>query len=144
MKKKPSTQSIQVVESILVVTPSPDAPKFYEISDILSYHIVDSKEYIQISVVEEKLSFHSTRSFSSDSYILNYVQSFPVKDHGDEEKSDSSISNHVVGVHKSHTLYFLEEVSYFRSDTLTLIDLGLPTNSYMISCTNTLSFVEEG
>ena len=85
-----------------------------------------------------------SQSFSYDSSILNYGKKFPVISRGAEEEFDSSISNHVVGVHKSHTLYFLEEVSYFRSDTLTLIDLGLPTNSYMISCTNTLSFVEEG
>ena len=30
------------------------------------------------------------------------------------------------------------------SDPFTLIDLDLPTNYYMIACTNTQSFVEEG
>ena len=40
-------------------------------------------------------------------------------------------------------LNILEIISYFRSDPFTLIDLELPGNSYMIKCTNTLSF-EEG
>ena len=35
-------------------------------------------------------------------------------------------------------------MSYFRSDPFTLFDLELPSNSYMIACTNTQSFVEEG
>ena len=38
----------------------------------------------------------------------------------------------------------LEKISYFRSDPFNLIDLVLPTNSYMIACTNTQIFVEEG
>ena len=37
----------------------------------------------------------------------------------------------------------LEIISDYRSDTFTLIDLYLPTNSYMIACTNTKGF-EEG
>ena len=36
------------------------------------------------------------------------------------------------------------EKRYFRSDPFTLIDIELPANSYMIACTNTQSFVEEG
>ena len=37
----------------------------------------------------------------------------------------------------------LEIISYCRSDPFTLIDLELPTNFYMIACTNTQGF-EEG
>ena len=33
-----STQSIQIVESLLVVTPSPVSPNFYEIYDITHTH----------------------------------------------------------------------------------------------------------
>ena len=55
----------------------------------------------------------------------------------DEEKINFSLSKHVVGVQKSDTLDVLEEISDFRSDPFTLIDLELPTNSYMIACTNT-------
>ena len=47
-------------------------------------------------------------------------------------------------MHKSNTLYFLEITAYYRSNPFTLIYLDLPTNSYMITCTNTQSFVEEG
>ena len=66
-----------------------------------------------------------------------------MKAQGVEDKFDSSLSNNVVGVHKSDTLYVLEEISYFRIDPFTLTDLVLPANSYIISCTNTQSFVEE-
>ena len=62
----------------LVVTPSPVASKVYEISDMSYYHMYDIEEDIQISVTEEKLSFHSMETFSSDSSILNYVHSLPV------------------------------------------------------------------
>ena len=48
-----------------------------------------------------------------------------------------SLSNHAIGVQKSDTLDVLEEISDFRSDPFTLIDLELPANSYMIACTNT-------
>ena len=40
-------------------------------------------------------------------------------------------------------LYILEIISYFRRDPFTLIKLELPTNSYMIACTNIQNF-EEG
>ena len=43
-----------------------------------------------------------------------------------EEEFDFSLSNVVVGVHKSNTLDILEKISYFRSDPFTLIDLELP------------------
>ena len=112
------------------------APKVYEISDISYSHIVDTKEDIRISVIEEKLSFHSTQAFSSDSAILNYVQSLPMIASENEEEFDFSLSN-VVVVHKSNNLDVLEEISYFRSDPFTLIDLEIPGNSYMIQCTNT-------
>ena len=55
---------------------------------------------------------------------------------------DFSISNDVAGVQISNTLYFLEEISYFKFDSFTLIDLDLPVNSYMIECTNNQSFEE--
>ena len=60
-----------------------------------------------------------------------------------EERFDSSLYNHATGVQKSDTLDVLEEISYFRSDPFTLIDLVLPTNSYMIACTNTRVFLKE-
>ena len=80
------------------MTPSPVAPKFYDISDISSSHTVDPEEDIQTSIVEEKLYFHPSQSFSSDSSILNSVQSLPVIAQGAEKKLDSSLSNHVGGV----------------------------------------------
>ena len=83
------------------------------------------------------------QTFSSDSFILNSVQSFLVIVSKNEEEFDFSLSNVAVGVQKSDTLDVLEEISYFRSDSFTLIDLELPSSSYMISCTNTPSFVEE-
>ena len=61
-----------------------------------------------------------------------------------EEDFDFSISNVVFGVYKINALYFLEEISYFRIDPFTLLDIDLPANSYMIACTNTQNFVEEG
>ena len=51
-EEKYSTRSIQIEESLLRVTPSPAAPKVYEISGISSSHIVDPEEAIQISVIE--------------------------------------------------------------------------------------------
>ena len=39
---------------------------------------------------------------------------------------------------------FLEEITYFRSDPCTLIDIVFPTNSYGITCTNSQCFIEEG
>ena len=59
------------------MTPSPAAPDVYEISDISSYHMADPEEDIKISIIEEKLSFHSLQKFSSDSSILNSVHSLP-------------------------------------------------------------------
>ena len=49
---KSSTQPIQIVESLLAVTPSPVASEIYEIYYISSSHIANTKEDIQISVVE--------------------------------------------------------------------------------------------
>ena len=84
------------------------------------------------------------QKFSSDSSILNFVHSLPVIAPGKGEEFDFSISNDVAGVQISNYLDILEIISDFRSDPFTLIDLELPTNSYMIYCTNTMSFVEEG
>ena len=83
------------------------------------------------------------QTFSSDS-LLNSMQSLPVIASENEEEIDFSPSNVVVGVLISNTLDNLEIISDCRSDPFTLIDLELPTNSYMIACTNTQSFVEEG
>ena len=47
-----SSQSIRIEESLLGVTPSPAAPELYEISDISSPHMADTKEDILISSVE--------------------------------------------------------------------------------------------
>ena len=59
------------------MTPSPVAPEVYEIYDISSSHMADMEEYIQISEIEEQISFHSMQTFSIDS-LLNSVQKFPV------------------------------------------------------------------
>ena len=125
------------------MTPSLVAPKVYEIYGISYSHIIDPEEDIRISIIEEKLSFHSMQKFSSDSSILNSVHCLPVIVSENKEEFDFSISNDVVGVHKSNTLDILEIISYFRSDPFTLIELELPGNSYMIECTNTQIF-EEG
>ena len=45
-EEESSSQSIQIEESLLGVTPSPAAPEVYEIFDISSPHMVDPKEYI--------------------------------------------------------------------------------------------------
>ena len=39
------------------------------------------------------------------------------------------------------SLYILEIILYFRSDPFILFDIELPTNSYMIACTNIQNFV---
>ena len=41
-----STQSIRIEDSLLAVTPSPDAPEVYEISDISSPHMDEAEEDI--------------------------------------------------------------------------------------------------
>ena len=51
-----------------------------------------------------------------------------------------SISNDVAGVQISNTMDILEIISDFRSYPFTLINIGLPVNSYMIACTNTQNF----
>ena len=49
---KSSTQSIRIEESLLAVTPSPDAPEVYEISDMSSPHMYETEEDIKISDIE--------------------------------------------------------------------------------------------
>ena len=49
-----STQSIRIEDSLHAVTPTPDAPKVHEISDISSSHISETEGDIQISDIEEK------------------------------------------------------------------------------------------
>ena len=74
------------------MNPSPAAPEVYEISDISSSHMDDPKEEIWIFDIEEKLSFHSMQTFSSDS-LLNYVQSLLVIASENEEEFNFSLSN---------------------------------------------------
>ena len=105
------------------MTPSLAAPEVYEISNISSPHMEDPEEDIQISIVEENISFHSMQKFSSDSSIINYVHSLPVIAPGKGGEFDFSISNDVVSVHISNYLDILEIISYFRSDPFTLIDI---------------------
>ena len=83
------------------------------------------------------------QKFSSDSSILNYVHSLPVIAPGNGEKFDFSVSNDVFGVKISNYFDILEIIPDCRSDLFTLVDLELPTNSYMSACTNTHNF-EEG
>ena len=83
------------------------------------------------------------QKFSSDSSIINYVHSLPVISPRKGEKFDFSVSNDVSGVKISNYLDILEIISYFRSDTFTLIDLELPANLYMVACTDIQNF-EEG
>ena len=47
-----STRSIQIVESLLAVTPSPVAPEFYEIYDISYSHMDEPEEDIWIYYIE--------------------------------------------------------------------------------------------
>ena len=47
-----STQSIQIEECLLAVTPSPDALEVYEISDISSPHMDETEEDIRIFDIE--------------------------------------------------------------------------------------------
>ena len=117
------------------MAPSLAAPKVYKIYDISSSHMADPEEDIQISIFEEKISFHSMQTFSSDS-LLNSVQNLPVIASGSEEEFDFSPFNVVAGVQISNKLDILEKISYFRSYPFALLDLYLPTNSYRIACTN--------
>ena len=72
-----STQSIWIEDKLLAVTPSPDALEVYEIYDISYSHMDDKEEEIQISYIEEKLSFNSMQTLSSVP-PLNFVQNLPV------------------------------------------------------------------
>ena len=83
------------------------------------------------------------QTFSSDYFILNYVQSLRVIVSKNEEEFDFSISNDVFGVQIRNSMDILEIIPHCRSDPFALIDLELPTNSYRIACTNTQNF-EEG
>ena len=125
------------------MTPSLTAPEVYEISNISSPHMDDLEEDIRNSVIEENITFHSVRKFSSDSSILNYVHSLSLIVSQKEEEFDFSISYDVAGVHISNYLDILKIILDCRSDPFTLNDLELPTNSYMIACTDTQGF-EEG
>ena len=82
-----STQSIRIEDSLHAVTPSPDALKVHEISDISYSHISEIEQDIQISDIEEKQCCTSMQTFTSD-FPLNFVQNFPVIASESEEKFD--------------------------------------------------------
>ena len=103
------------------MTPSPVAPKVFDMYDISYSHMADPEEEIRISVFDEKLSFYSLQKFSSDS--LNFVHSLPVIVSEKEEEFDLSISNDVVGVQISNNMDIMEIISYYRSDIFTLINI---------------------
>ena len=105
------------------MTPSPAAPEAYEISDTSYFDMADPEEDIQIYFIEEKLSFHSVQTFSSDSSILNSMQSLPIIASKNAKEFDLSLSNVFYSVQKSNTLDILEKISYFRIDPFTLIYL---------------------
>ena len=109
------------------MTPSPDAPKVHEISDILSPPISEIEEYIQIFDIEEKHCCTSIQTFSSDS-PLNYVQNLPVIASESENEFDLSPSKVVADVQISNILDILEIISDCRSDPFNLLDIELPTN----------------
>ena len=72
----------------------------------------DLEEGIRISFIEEKISFHSMQTFSSDSSILNYVHSLPVIGSENEAEFDLSISNDVASVQISNNLDILERIIF--------------------------------
>ena len=84
-KTESSTQSIRIEDSLHVVTPSPNAPKVYEISHISSPHMAEIEEDIQISDIEEKYCYTFMQTFTSD-FPLNSVQNLPVIASESEEK----------------------------------------------------------
>ena len=67
------------------MTPSPDAPKVYEIFDISYPHMAETKEDIRISDIEEKYCYTSMQTFIGD-FPLNSVQNLPVIASENEEK----------------------------------------------------------
>ena len=105
-----STLSIRIEESLHAVTPSPDAPKVHEISDISYSHISETKEDIRISDIEEKHCCTSMQTFTGD-FPLNSVQNLPVIASKSEEKVDCSPSNVATGVKICDTLDIFEEIS---------------------------------
>ena len=69
------------------MTPSPDAPKVHEISNISSPHIDETEEDIQISDIEEKHCCTSMQTFTGD-FPLNSMQNLPVIASKSEEAFD--------------------------------------------------------
>ena len=61
-----------------------------------------------------------------------------------EEEFDFSLSIVSIGVKNTDLLNILEVISDLWSDPFTLIDIILPTNSYLIACTYSQIFTEEG
>ena len=52
-EEEASTQSIQIEDNLLAMTPYPDALEVYEISDISYYDMQYAEEYIRISVLKK-------------------------------------------------------------------------------------------
>ena len=92
------------------MTPSPDAPEIYEISDISSPHMDETDEDIWIYDIEEKYCYTSMQTFTDD-FPLNFVQNLPVITTKSEEEFDFSISNVAASVQICNTLYILEKIS---------------------------------
>ena len=98
-----STQSIRIEDSLLAVTPSPDASEVYEISNISYSHMDETGEDIRISDIQEKYCCTSMQTFTGD-FPLNSVQNLRVIASKYEEEFDFSISNVAAGVKICNTL----------------------------------------
>ena len=95
------------------MTPSPDALKVHEISDISSPHIVETEEDIRISDIEEKYYCTSMQTFTDD-FPLNSVQNLLVIASESEEKFDFSSSNVASGVQICKTWIFWKKYQIIR------------------------------
>ena len=93
--EKSSTHSIRIGESLLAVIPSHVSLEVYENYNVSYSNTYVASKYIWTTIVEYELSF---QLFSNDSSILSFEKSFPMIAQEDEEESNSSLSNVVVGV----------------------------------------------
>ena len=92
------------------MTPSPEAPKIHEISDISYSHIAETEKDIRISDIEEKHCCTSMQTFTGD-FPLNSVQNLLVIASESEEKFDFSSANVAASVQICNTLDILEKIS---------------------------------
>ena len=109
---------------------------------LLSSHIAETEEDIQILDIEEKYCCTSMQTFTGD-FPLNSVQNLPIIALESEEKFDFSSSNVVAGVKICDTLDTIEEISDYHSEPFVPHDLDLPANSYRIACTKIQNFEEK-